>query len=244
LLLVSRAMSLASESILDIVRIKHLDLVLRPSPWGFAGDRRADIAAHFAELCRHKPLWNGRVLLARNGRIDGDAFRAEYFETDFASFISWRDWGWPDRNVFNGFGMGAIRSADGAFLLGEMGTHTANAGKIYFPAGTPEPNDLRDGRVDLADSVRREVAEETGLTEADYIAEDGWTMVRAATLVGFMRVLRASDDADTLKRRIEAFLACETQPELSAIHVVRRMSDCPAAVTAHVRAFLAQALSG
>ena len=80
-------------------------------------------------------MWNGRVLLGRNPVFAGERFSASYFETDFASFLAWRDWGFPDKDVFNGFGMGALRCADGAFVLGEMGQHTANAGRIYFPVG-------------------------------------------------------------------------------------------------------------
>ena len=88
-------------------------------------------------------LWNGRVLLGRNPVFTGDRFSADYFETDFASFLAWRDWGFADKSVFNGFGMGALRGSDGAFVLGEMAAHTANAGRIYFPAGTPDLDDLR-----------------------------------------------------------------------------------------------------
>jgi len=98
----------------------------------------------------------------------GERFTASYFETDFASFLAWRDWEFPDREVFNGFGMARCAAADGAFVMGEMGGHTANAGRIYFPAGTPDLDDIKGDTVDIAGSVVREVGEETGLSPADY----------------------------------------------------------------------------
>lgn len=123
---------------LVIHRVSALDLVVEAWTWPFAEARRAEIAAHFADMQREKPaLWNGRVLLGRNPVFSGDRFSASYFETDFASFLAWRDWGFPDSSVFNGFGMGALRCADGAFVLGEMGEHTSNAGRIYFPSAHP-----------------------------------------------------------------------------------------------------------
>ena len=123
-----------------IHRVSQLDLRFQPWQWPFAEARRGEIDAHFALKQRQTPqIWNGRVLLGRDPDFSGDRFRASYFETDFASLLAWRDWGFPEAGAFNGFGMGALRCADGAFVMGEMGRHTANAGRIYFPAGTPDP---------------------------------------------------------------------------------------------------------
>src|ERR1700743_2153046 len=111
---------------LEIHRVTTLDLKVRSFVWTFARDRQSEIAAHFADKQRETPeLWNGRVLLGCNSSRSGQQLNADYFETDFANFLAWRDWGFPDKAVFNGFGMGALRSSDGAFLLGEMGDHTS-----------------------------------------------------------------------------------------------------------------------
>jgi 8-oxo-dGTP pyrophosphatase MutT (NUDIX family) len=223
-----------------IRRVTALDLSLRPWRWPFADQRRAEIDAHFVEKQREKSIWNGRVLLARDPLFNGERFSATYFETDFASFLAWRDWGFPDLSLFNGFGMGALRSSDGAFLLGEMGRHTANAGRIYFPAGTPDPSDIRGAAVDIAGSVGRELEEETGLTPVDYRAAAHWDCVVTLASVAMIRLLQCDLTGEALRARVEANLARQTQPELSAIHLVRGLHDLTAAMPHFVTAFLAQ----
>jgi 8-oxo-dGTP pyrophosphatase MutT (NUDIX family) len=222
-----------------IHRVTTLDLGVEPWSWPFAIERGAEISAHFAGQQREKPqIWNGRILLARNPVFTEAGFRAGYFETDFASFLAWRDWGFPDRDIFNGFGMGALRSNDGAFVLGEMGQHTANAGRIYFPSGTPDLDDVSGGTVDMAGSVAREVAEETGLTSADYRADPHWDCVVSGSSVAMIRVLHVDAPGEALRARIEANLARQREPELSAIHLVRDVGDLTAAMPRFVTAFI------
>ena len=103
----------------------------------------------------------------RRGRTAPLVLRGDYFETDFADFLAWRDFGFPGESVCNGFSMAALQGSDGAFLLGEMAAHTANAGAIYFAAGTPDRQDVFGERVDLAASVTRELEEETGVSAAE-----------------------------------------------------------------------------
>jgi len=223
----------------EIHRITALDLKVRSFAWSFASERREEIDAHFAEKQREKPeLWNGRVLLGCNTHRTGERLAGDYFETDFASFLAWRDWGFPDMSVFNGFGMGALQSSDGAFLLGEMADHTSNAGRIYFPAGTPDPDDVRDGVLDIAGSIKREISEETGLGEADYTMDTHWTCVFAGPSIAMIRILRVELPGDALLARIEANLARETRPELCAVRLVRSRSDLVPEMPRFVSAFL------
>src|ERR1700674_4483737 len=222
-----------------IHRVTQLDLKFQPGPWPFADERRADIDAHFAVKQREKPkIWNGRILLARNPVFTGDRFSATYSDVDFASFLAWRDWGFPDKGVFNGFGMGALRCSDGAFVLGEMSQHTANAGRIYFPSGTPDLDDISDGTVDIAGSVAREVEEETGLTSADYRAGAHWDCVVSGAAIAMIRILNVDLTGEVLRARIEANLARQRQPELSAVHLVRETSDLTASMPRFVIAFI------
>src|ERR1700722_7892200 len=222
-----------------IHRVTALDLPVQPWPWPFAAERRADIDAHFALQQRQKPqLWNGQVLLARHPVFADGRLSARYFETDFASFLAWRDWGFPDAGVCNGFGMGALRSSDGAFVLGEMGPHTANAGRIYFPAGTPDLDDIRDGAVDIPGSVAREMEEETGLKPADYRAGADWDCIVSSGSIAMIRLLDVDMPGEALRARIEANLARQHQPELTAIHLVRETRDLTPAMPRFVTAFL------
>lgn len=170
---------------------------------------------------------------------EGGTWRGTCFETAFADFVAWRDWGFPDRTVANLFGMGALRCADGAFLLGVMAAHTVNAGRVYFPAGTPDPSDIVDGRLDLGGNVLREITEETGLGTGDFAITPGWHAVLAGASIAMMRVLSAHQPAAVLRERILAHLAREQQPELADIRIVRAASDLDPMMPDFVTAFLA-----
>lgn len=220
-------------------RVRALYLAFTDWQWPFATEHRARIMAHFAEEQRKIPeLFNGIVLLGRNHRVVDDALHADYFETDFASFLAWRDWGFPDESVFNGFGAGALRASDGAFVLGEMAANTSNAGKIYFASGTPDRSDLRGGVVDLAESIRRETLEEIGLTDQDYRAADAWDVIVARGVVAMVRMLDADLAGAALKAKIEANLAAQAHREFSAVHLVRSTAELNDNMPLYVKAFL------
>ena len=234
----------------EIAAVDAVDCLFDPAPWPFAAERAADIDAHWRTLTAATPqLFNGRVLLQRSGGIDRErdgraVFRGAYADVDFKAFLAWRDFGYPRRGFSNGFGMAALESADGAFLLGEMAPHTANAGRIYFPSGTPDLGDVVDGRVDVEGSVRRELAEETGIDPAELAFAPGFTVIHDAVRVCFMKRARSPQTAEALVERIHATLAAETLPELSRMHVVRRAADLVPQMPVFVAGYLAEALEG
>src|SRR4029079_217769 len=113
-------------------------------------------------------------------------------ERAFVRLCCWRAGESPHQCVKNCFAMGALRGSDGGFVLGVMGAHTSNPGRIYFPAWLPDSDGGGGGRVDLARNVVREVGEETGLTPDDFEAEPGWITVLAGPRIAQVKTLHAS----------------------------------------------------
>jgi len=229
----------------SIVPIDRLDLGFAPYRWRFAQARRDDIEAHFAMRRTAAPaLWNGRVLLMRDHAVADGTLRGVFFETGFADFMAWRDWGYPDRDVVNCFAMGALRASDGAYLMGVMGAHTANPGRIYFPAGTPDPADRRGDTVDLAGNVMREVAEETGLTAQDFSVAPGWSAVIAGPRIALMKRIDVPRPAEEVRQAIRRHFAGDAEPELADIRIVRSRRDVDPMMPDFVIAYLAHVWAG
>lgn len=222
-----------------VIPIDRLELAFETHFWLFADERRAHIDAHWKTLVLEKPsMWNGQVLMMHRWAVEDRVFRGAHFACDFASFLAWRDWEYPDDQVRNGFPATAIRCSDGAFLLGVQGSHTANAGTAYFPAGMVDMSDVKDTSVDLDANVWREIGEETGLTRADLLEIPGWTSVLIGPRIAHIKTLHAAETAEALRERILAFIAREKDPELADIVIVRKPSDCDDRVAPFVMAFL------
>lgn len=224
---------------IPIIPLTRLDLRFEPAPWRFAIERRAEIDAHFAKVqAVNTEIWNGRVLvLARGEFIDG-VLRGAYLETDFASFLAARDWDFPDKSVRNCFAMAALRSSDGAFLLGVMAPYTATAGQIYFAAGTPDLSDVVGDTVDLERGVMRELREETGLAPPAAVPEAGWFATPYGQRLALMKIVQAREPADELCVRIRAFIASQEKPELVDVHIVRSAADLHPKMPRYVSAFI------
>jgi 8-oxo-dGTP pyrophosphatase MutT (NUDIX family) len=225
-----------------IVPVDRLELRLTDRPWRFALERRDEIEQFFAEQQKVKAgMWNGRILLMHQYAIEGGVFHGSFLQTDFAAFHAWTESNFPDREVVNCFAAGALRTVYGAFFLGVMGRKTANAGNIYFPCGTPDPEDLDGTRINFDRGVRREIAEETGLGDGDFAAAPGWSAVLAGPRIALIKLLQAHEPAASLGERIRKHFGREAEPELADIRLVRSAADFEAKMPEFVTAYLQHA---
>ena len=224
---------------MTIRRVARLDLRLEPKPWVFAEQRGAEIRSHFATIQQANPrLFNGRVVVMRDWEIVGETLRGDFFETDYASFRSWLDWGCPPAAAYDCFAAACVLSADNAVIFGEMAAHTSNAGKVYFPCGTPDRDDVIGGKVDLLHSCTRELKEETGFDAAEFEVEAGWRIAELPSRIVAVKLLRSQHDAETLRRQALAYLRSEKLPELADIRLLRGRQDIDATVPEFAAVFL------
>ena len=206
--------------------IAALDLSLDDDVWAFAEEERDRIASHWREISsRNARIWNGEVLICTSFHVEHETLTARFARTDYASFIAWRDWGWPDASVRNCFGAPAVFSADGALVFGVMAPHTLNGGMLYPPSGSLEPRDVRrDGTVDVLGSIVTELLEETGLDAA--AAEQGELLaIFDGPRLAVVRKLVFPLSFDEIQARFADHVSKEAVPELLRLEAIRGLSQ-------------------
>jgi len=207
-------------------RIRHIRATVESGPWSYAETHAEAIeSAWRTATAANSALFDGEVLVITERVIDGDVFTARYRQVRYAQFLHYMRHAVPDGVTRNGFAVAGLTGADGALVMGIMGGHTANAGRIYFPGGTPDPDDVVDGRVDLDGSVVRELAEETGLTAEELTFEPGFWLHEDEKRSAFIKVLHSPLPAADLKDAILARVARQAEPELAGVHIVRTHDD-------------------
>jgi len=208
------------------IRISALDLRHTADRWAFAEREKERIDAHWQKLAASNPaLWNGQVLMCHEVQLADGRLMGRFLTTDFASFVAWRDWGWPDRSMRNCFGSAVVLSNDGALIYGRMSEATLNPGKVYPPGGSLEPLDVRpDGMVDVQGSIERELEEETGLKAGE--AEPGeWIAVFDDYRLSLARAYRFDASASVLADQAVAYLKHADEEELDGVEIIRSSSQ-------------------
>ncbi len=209
-----------------ISEISHTDLMLVPGSWPFAEQHAQEIENHWARSLKDNPdLWNGKMLAARAPKIQDGCLSAEFVEIEYAAYLAWRDWEYPDKSRFNIFGTAVIRSREGHLIFGVMGDTTSWPGRTYPPAGSLELSDVGpDGRLDVFVSGVRELKEETGIN-VQSMTPDQTLVAWAGQQIAVMQVFSLDYSGHELVKEINDFIAAETQSELAKIQLITCIED-------------------
>ncbi|MEE4237285.1 MAG: NUDIX hydrolase [Anderseniella sp.] len=206
------------------VDISGYELPLTDAPWAWADDNAAAIKRFWNKAHAEKPsMFNGQVLVMAGHELRDSVLAGNVLRTDFASFLYWKDRGLPDEaGVRNVFGCAVVRSGDGHLLFGRMAAHTAGSGRVYPMAGTPDPEDVTDGKLDVEGSIIRELMEEAGLDAAQATRTPGYLLVEDGRMCSLNAVFTFDAPSRELKARMMQHIETQESSELDEIVVFRR----------------------
>lgn len=211
----------------SVFPITGIDIRYSDQAWPMPQAMREAVGETWARKFKENPhLWDGRIICVSVPEIDGNGvLRATAYEDAFSAFMTWCDQGFPEIGLRNLFGSSLIITSDNAIILGVMGETTANAGRIYPPAGSLEPRDVQpDGSIDVYRSTAIELLEETGLRYADAI-EGELVAVFDGPRVSVARALYYPHTADALLATIRANLDRQEERELADVVAVRSLDE-------------------
>lgn len=200
-----------------VVRVSRCELSRSKDTWQYAEHNREDISAHWKKRHAENPaFFNGRLFVMEPPTIADKVLTASFVETDFASMLWWKETGYPDDSMYDGFGSAMIRASGGEVLLARQRPGNVNAGKLYMPGGFIDLRDITsDGQIDIEASIARELEEETGLPASEFDRNPGFIITRSGPLVSMAIEYRSNKPANALRDTLMANLARQDDPELS-----------------------------
>jgi len=217
--------------------IDSADVRVLPGPLPYTEQNSEAIALNWArERAANPTLFDGEFYLAPQAELTGGVFQAGFKRTSFATLMHWRRDESQER-PWHIFGVGVIVSREGYLIAGRMSAQNAGAGRVYFPAGSIDDNDIVDRCVDYDANRRREVQEETGLDIQDARAEQKINLVTGNRSIALFRRYYFDAPSKELVSRIEQHLSSEVEPELSEIIPVNAAGAMGDATPSYVRAF-------
>ena len=218
-----------------ILPVDAIDVRLDPGPHPFAVDNAEAIAENWQREIAAKPaLFDGTVVLLsqlayRDSRLVGRCHAVNY-----STFMLWRKRR-ENSGAEHAYAHAILVAGDNALVAIRMGSHTVNAGRVYFAAGSFEPIDFRDGQVDVDFNMIREVREETGLDLSDAPRGKRYHVLSTASGTVMFRRFHETAPADEIARRISAFVATETDPEIEGPVIIRHATDLPDGLASHMK---------
>ncbi|MDX8481305.1 hypothetical protein RFN28_23005 [Mesorhizobium sp. VK24D] len=218
-----------------ILPVDAVDVRLDPDPHPFERDNQVAIAENWRREMEAKPaLYDGTVVLLsalayRDSRLIGRCHAVKY-----STFMLWRK-NRERSGAEHAYAHALLAAGDNALVAIRMGSHTVNAGRVYFAAGSFEPVDFRDGLVDVDFNMIREVGEETGIDLSAAGRGRRYHALSTPSGTVIFRRYRVAESADEIARRIRAFVAAETEPEIEGPVIIRHAADLPDGLMGHMK---------
>lgn len=210
----------------QVDQVAKVTLAVTKTTLPFETTHATQINAHWAEAVAEKPhMFDGRVHFAVDHGVEGDALTAICVPGRFATMLYWRDQGYPDKSFKHVFGCVAPRTSDGAFLIGRMSAHTANAGRVYFPGGAIDEDDVKGDRIDIDSNISREMEEELGLKPSDFPFAPGYRICVTDVAMAIGRVLNLPWPAAEARARLLDSANAHGDGEIADLIIVRRPMD-------------------
>jgi 8-oxo-dGTP pyrophosphatase MutT (NUDIX family) len=219
----------------QILPVDFVDVRLDPEPHPFERDNAEAIAANWAaEKALTPAMFDGTVVLLSELAYAESRLTGRCHAVRFSTFMLWRKLK-PITSAEHSFAHAMLISSDNALVAIRMGAHTVNAGKVYFAAGSFEPEDFHNGLVDLDYNMAREVREETGLELGKARGEERCYALSGDTGTAIVRCYHLAETADEVASRIERFVATDPEPEIEGPVIIRGMHDLPDRLMPHMR---------
>lgn len=205
----------------DFIPFKEAALLLEPGRHPLESDARERIDAEWRIRVEANPrLFDGDVMLATRLGFDGGRLSASLRPIRYAGLLHFL--GLPEeearalswRHVYC---WAAVISADGKAIMGRMAGHTANAGRIFFPSGSLESADFKNGIADVDGNMARELSEETGLDLSLGTPDPHYLLYRGARTAAIMRVYRFGQNAAELTAAARSHIAGGSEDELETV---------------------------
>jgi len=217
-----------------ILPVDEIDVALDPSPHPFERNNAEAIATNWQDEIGRKPaLFDGTVVLLSELGYAGGRLFGRCHAVRYSTFMYWR----TERAgaAAHAFAHPMLVTKDNALIAIRMAAHTVNAGRVYFAAGSFEPEDFPGGRVDAHGNMLREVLEETGLDISNVRrGERHYALGTERGAVIFRRYF-LEETADTIAARIRDFVASEAEPEIEGPVVIRSADDLPEGLMEHMQ---------
>ncbi len=217
-----------------IVPLSRVSFAVEEELHPFEVEHRDAINRNWEEEIKAKPrLFDGRVAMFDAHDYSGGRLTAVCRPVRFATFLYWRKIQ-PVEGAEHFFAHAVPVASDNTLIAVRMGSHTANAGQVYFAAGSFDPNDFIGGRIDIEANMAREVMEETGIDLKDASAESGYAAWRFGGNTVIFRRYRFNLDPETMAERIAHHIVCDPDPEIDCAVTIRSGCALPDQLTSYM----------